>query len=727
MAKKKNRPSPSPPNIGNLTLACRQQQSPCSSPLALSSPLQSQSSSQSVIESFLSTKLLSLSAITSPPLARLNPECLSVLTMSPGDFIQLVTSSNESVILRCFPDPSLPFSHCKLDEDSFRDLSNSKTATCSVVSIPSSVSSYAVSFPKSLPSSFIPLLHSKFVGRVLSCGSSLSFNCPPFCSCSDLFTVTDVEPSNGVVVPDSKLVIKSDDSSQLITPFAGYTSLVKDLESLLSGVFQHSHLFHSFGIPPLRSVLVYGHPGTGKKSLVRQCCFNLGIKLVEVLVSEIDKVDCNESGVCYLVSNIEQLINSNETNNSMFHSFMHKLQDINFISTNSMLLSTCSKVDLLPSSFRSKFLYELEVSVPTPQDRFEILEYYLNNSNTLIDKSLLREFTFSLHGFVGSDINNLFKLACLNSIKNSISNSKPLLLTLEYLQLALKSIRPSAIREVTLTIPNTKWTDIGGLDDIKALLKETVEWPIKFPEKFIRMGVNPPKGILLYGPPGCSKTLTAKALASEAGLNFLLVKGPEIFSKYLGESEKAIRTLFTKARAASPCIIFFDEIDALAVNRESSGNGAGERVLASLLNELDGVEGLNNVFMIAATNRPDLIDPALLRPGRLDRLVYLGLPALSSRIEVFNVCLAKTPVSPSVSFSHLANVTDGYTAAEIAAVCREASMNVMRENLDGGNVEQTHFDKALEVIKPQTTSDTIEFYLSFEKKNVRVKRNFADS
>lgn len=284
------------------------------------------------------------------------------------------------------------------------------------------------------------------------------------------------------------------------------------------------------------------------------------------------------------------------------------------------------------------------------------------------------------------------------------------------------------MRDIQLEVPKVYWSDVGGQNEIKKRLKQAVVWPLQRPEAFTRMGVNPPKGVLMYGPPGCSKTLIGKALATESGLNFIAIKGPELFNKWVGESERAVRELFRKAKQASPCILFFDEIDALAVERSSESSGrsggsdVGNRVLAQMLTELDGVEALDGVIVVAATNRPDRIDKALLRPGRLDHVIYVRLPDEATRREIFEIGTRKMPLkfdedgfgSVAEALDQLANRTNGYSGAEIVAICQEAGLIALENSLDAEHVTYRHFLTALEHVKPRTSSDGLNIYDSYD-------------
>ncbi len=280
-------------------------------------------------------------------------------------------------------------------------------------------------------------------------------------------------------------------------------------------------------------------------------------------------------------------------------------------------------------------------------------------------------------GFVPADLMALAREASINAWKRC-KDSK-IVVKKEDFEKALFDIRPSNIKDLIVQIPEVHWEDIGGNADVKELVKQCIEWPLKFPQAFANVGISPPQGILLYGPPGCSKTMIAKAIATESKLNFIGIKGPELFSKYVGDTEKAIRDIFRKARISAPCIIFFDEIDAMATERGEGGEGTNvsDRALCQLLNEMDGYEPLNQVVVVAATNRPQSIDKALLRPGRMDRLIYVKEPDAAGRLEIIKIHTRKMPLAKDVSVEELAKRMDRYSGAEIALACREAGMNAL--------------------------------------------------
>jgi len=330
------------------------------------------------------------------------------------------------------------------------------------------------------------------------------------------------------------------------------------------------------------------------------------------------------------------------------------------------------------------------------------------------------------HGFVGADIASLAKEAAMTVLRRilptlDLKDDEPipeevlrsLKITKEDFMEALKMVRPSALREVLLETPNVSWDDVGGLKDVKQELIEAVEWPIKQSTSFTRLGIKPPKGILLYGPPGTGKTLLAKAVAKESEANFIPVKGPELLSKWVGESEKAVREVFKKARQASPAIIFFDEIDSIAPRRgfaEGEGSHTAERVVNQLLTEMDGLQDLNDIVIIAATNRPDILDTALLRPGRFDRIVYVPAPDKEARKEIFHVHTKGMPLAKDVNLKTLVDKTEGYVGADIESLCREAAILALRENMNAKEIKMKHFEAALEKVRPSVTPDVEKAY-----------------
>jgi transitional endoplasmic reticulum ATPase len=289
---------------------------------------------------------------------------------------------------------------------------------------------------------------------------------------------------------------------------------------------------------------------------------------------------------------------------------------------------------------------------------------------------------------------------------------------------AYKEVTPTAMREVYIEVPTIHWEDIGGLDEVKQELKEAVEWPLKTPEVFQRLGIKPPKGIMIYGPPGCGKTLLARGVATESEANFITIKGPEVFSKWVGESEKAIREVFRKARMAAPAVIFFDEIDSLAPRRGAgfSDSGVSERVISQLLTEMDGITTLVDIVIIAATNRPDMVDPAVLRPGRFDRLIYVPEPDEKSRLQIFKIYTKGMPLAKDVNLDQLTTMTKNYSGADIEGLCRESAMLALRKEINAREVTMKNFEEALKRTGPSVTPDMEKWYKSFMQQVRQVQK-----
>jgi transitional endoplasmic reticulum ATPase len=345
----------------------------------------------------------------------------------------------------------------------------------------------------------------------------------------------------------------------------------------------------------------------------------------------------------------------------------------------------------------------------------------------LSDDVSLDHLADETHGFVGADIESLTKEAAMKALRRYLpeidldeedippSLIDRMIVKREDFGGALGEVEPSAMREVLVELPKITWDDVGGLEDPKQKVKEAVEWPLSSPEKFDRMGIEPPKGVLLYGPPGTGKTLMAKAVANETNANFISVRGPQLLSKWVGESEKAIRQTFRKARQVSPTVIFFDELDSLAPSRGNEvGNNVSERVVNQLLTELDGLEEMENVMVIGATNRPDMIDPALLRSGRFDRLVFIGEPEQEGREQILKIHTRDSPLAADVSLREIAEITDGYVGSDLESIAREAAMVALRESDDAEAVEMRHFRNAMENVRPTITDEIMDYYERIE-------------
>jgi transitional endoplasmic reticulum ATPase len=376
-----------------------------------------------------------------------------------------------------------------------------------------------------------------------------------------------------------------------------------------------------------------------------------------------------------------------------------------------------------------RFDREVEIGVPDKAGRYEILQIHTRNMPMAQDVELKRLSEIT-HGYTGADVSALSRESAMKALRRYMpeinleeervppSILEKMVVQMDDFMNAYREVTPTAMREVYVEVPTIYWKDVGGLENVKNDLMEAVEWPIKRPEAFKRMGIRPPKGILLYGPPGCGKTLVARAVATESEANFISIKGPEIFSKWVGESEKAIREVFRKGRTAAPAIIFFDEIDAIIPRRGMgyADSGASERVISQLLTEMDGIESLESVVVIAATNRPDILDPAVLRPGRFDRLIYVPAPDQKTLEQIFKIYTSNMPLDKTVNVQELARMALGYSGADVEALCREAALNALRKNSEAKEVTADDFTTAMENIKPSITPDIETWYQSFTKR-----------
>ncbi len=508
---------------------------------------------------------------------------------------------------------------------------------------------------------------------------------------------------------------------------------------------KHPELFKHLGIEPPKGILLYGPPGTGKTLLAKALANEIGAYFIvingpeimskfygesEQRLREIFKEAEENAPAIIFIDEIDSIAPKREEVTgevekrvvSQLLTLMDGLKERGKV----IVIGATNRPDALDPALRRPGRFDREIEIPPPDKRArrEILAVHTRNM-PLDDDVDLNKIAEMTHGYTGADLAALVKEAALTALRRfmkegKIDISQPIppdklrklkVKMSDFLE-ALKYVQPTLIREIYVEVPEVHWDDIGGLENVKQQLREAVEWPMKNPKVFEEMGIEPPKGILLFGPPGTGKTLLAKAVATESGANFIAVRGPEILSKWVGESEKAIRQIFRRARQVAPAIIFFDEIDSIAPARgyRHDTSGVTDRIVNQLLTELDGIEPLRRVVVIAATNRPDIVDPALLRPGRFDRLIYVPPPDFKARLEIFKVHTRKMPLADDVNLEELAKMTEGYTGADIAAVCREAAIIALREEFKVRPVQMKHFLKALKVVPPSLTKEDIERY-----------------
>ena len=553
--------------------------------------------------------------------------------------------------------------------------------------------------------------------------------------------VVTTSPTNVVIVTENTVIEVSSTPVKRVEEVGGVTyedigGLHEELQRIREMVelpLKHPELFRHLGIEPPKGVILWGPPGCGKTLIAKAIANETGAHFISINGPEImskfygesearlreifkeaeenapsiifiDELDAIAPKRSEVTGEVERRVVS------QLLTLMDGLKSRGQV----IVIGATNRIDAVDPALRrpGRFDREIRIGVPDRNGRKEILQIHTRRM-PLADDVDLDELANITHGFTGADLAALCREAAMNALRRFLPKIdleketipaevlEELKVTREDFMNALKVVQPSALREVILEIPNVRWEDIGDLEQVKQELREAVEWPLKYPDLFKRLGIRPPKGILLYGPPGTGKTLLAKAVANESEANFISVKGPEILSKWVGESEKAVREIFQRAREAAPCIIFFDELDAIAPRRGlHTDSGVTDRIVNQLLTEMDGIQILKDVVVIGATNRPDILDPALLRPGRFDRIIFVPPPDVEGRYQVFQIHTREMPLADDVDLRKLAEMTEGYTGADIEALCREAALNAARENLNIDKVYMRHFLAALEKVKP---------------------------
>ncbi|MFC5278221.1 CDC48 family AAA ATPase [Halorubrum rubrum] len=593
--------------------------------------------------------------------------------------------------------------------------------------------------------------------------------------------VAGTSPSGTVVVTDSTEIEISEKPAEEIVGGAGapegaaadgspdvtYEDIgglddeLEQVREMIELPMRHPELFKRLGIDPPKGVLLHGPPGTGKTLIAKAVANEIdasfhtisGPEIMskyygesEEQLRDVFEEATEEAPAIVFMDELDSIAPKREEAGgdverrvvAQLLSLMDGLEERGEV----VVIGATNRVDAIDPALRrgGRFDREIEVGVPDRDGRKEILQVHTRNM-PLAEGIDLDEYAENTHGFVGADLESLAKESAMHALRRirpqldlesdeidaDVLNS--IQVTEGDFKEAIKGIEPSALREVFVEVPDVTWNDVGGLGDTKERLRETIQWPLEYPEVFDQLDMAAAKGVLMYGPPGTGKTLLAKAVANESESNFISIKGPELLNKFVGESEKGVREVFSKARENAPTIVFFDEIDSIATERgkNSGDSGVGERVVSQLLTELDGLESLEDVVVIATTNRPDLIDSALLRPGRLDRHVHVPVPDEEGRRKILEVHTREKPLADDVDLDAIARKTEGYVGADLEAVAREASMNASREFIASvareeigesvGNVRVTmaHFEDALDEVNPSVTPETRERYEEIEK------------
>jgi len=578
------------------------------------------------------------------------------------------------------------------------------------------------------------------------------------------FTVSKTRPHGIVkVTAETKLTILNEPAPEAkglprttYEDIGGLHEEIQRVREMVELPLRHPELFQRLGIEPPKGVLLHGPPGCGKTLLARAVANESEANFYSINGPEImskfygesearlrdifQQAQQNSPSIIF-IDELDAIAPKREevTGEVERRVVAQLLALMDGLSGrgNVIVIGATNRPGALDPALRrpGRFDREIEIGVPDKQGRHEVLQIHTRGMPLAEDVDLkkLAEMT---HGYTGADLSALGRETAMKALRRylpqiNLEEERIPPSVLEKMEVkmddfvnAYKEVTPTAMREVYIEVSTVNWDDVGGLADVKQHLKEAVEWPMKSPEIFSRLGIKPPKGILLYGPPGCGKTMLARAVATESEANFISIKGPEVFSKWVGESEKAIREVFRKARMAAPAVIFFDEIDSLTPRRGAgfSDSGVSERVISQLLTEMDGIVTLQDIVVIAATNRPDMVDSAVLRPGRFDRLIYVPEPDEQSRLQVFKIYTKGMPLSKDVDLNQLAVATKYYSGADIESLCREAAMHTLRRDVKAAEVTMKDFMDAIKEVGPSVSPDMEKWYKSFMQQVRQVQK-----
>ncbi|MCL2786111.1 MAG: CDC48 family AAA ATPase [Methanomassiliicoccaceae archaeon] len=562
------------------------------------------------------------------------------------------------------------------------------------------------------------------------------------------FMVTATVPSGAVVIgPGTDVVLKEEPGirhenyaeQMTYDDIGGLDDELKKIREMIELPLKHPELFTRLGITPPKGVLLYGPPGTGKTLIAKAVANEAGATFFAIQGPEImgryygqseerlreifKEAEENTPSIIFLDEIDSIAPNRDSVTGEVERRIVAQLltlMDGLGGKGDVIVIGATNREDSIDPALRrpGRFDREIEIGIPGRSGRKDILNVHTRGM-PLGDDVNVDHLASVTQGFVGADLAALAREAamkCLRRKMPELDPDKPILagtlgemrVIMDDFMSALSEIEPSGMREVLVEIPRVTWSDVGGLDDVKREIREAFI-PSEDPKAFERLGIRPAKGVLFYGPPGTGKTLIAKAVANESGANFICVNGPEIASKWMGESEKAIRQIFKRAKQMAPCIIFFDEMDSIAPRRGASGSSNWEKVVNQLLTSMDGIESLKNVMVMGATNRPDMIDPALLRPGRFDKMILIGQPDLAARVKILEVHTKDMPLK-DVDLKVIAGLTDGCVGADLEAVCREAGMNAYREDPNIDCVTMSHFDAALRNVGPSVDAELLKSY-----------------
>ena len=683
--------------------------------------------------------------------ARIGPDAMDFLKVTPGDIIEISCSKSSCAVVWPADEDEKHPDVIRVDGQTRKNVAGALNEIAKIKKVTTKVAKTVVLMPVNdsvtVDKEFTDFVKNRLKGLPLSQGDEISVM---ILGNSMEFKINKISPKNVVKIDRStKLSILTDaeEDKRIRVTFeevGGLRSQIKAMREIVELPLRHPELFIRLGVEAHSGILLYGPPGCGKTLLAKVLASESEANMysingpeimnkyygeTEARLREIFKEAKDNSPSIIFIDEIDAIAPKREEAygdvEKRVVAQLLALMDGLTERGNVIVLGATNRPDSVDPALRrpGRFDREVEISVPNIDGRLEILQIHTRGM-PIAEEIDLKELSSELHGYTGADIKSLCREAAMKAIRRylpeiDLENEKIPSEVLQTMEIKLidfydgmHEVIPTAMREFYVERPKVWWQDVGGLNEIKKTLNDNLILAMHDPGKFNNMGIKPPKGALIYGPPGCGKTLLARALATESGANMILVKGPEILSKWLGESEKAVREIFRKAKASSPCVVIFDELDSLARYKSSEAGGAGETILSQLLTEME--EGVSSrVVVIGITNRPDLLDTSLLRTGRLDLVLYVQPPDEKGRLEIIKILTTKMPLASDVKLQEIAVSTQNYTGADLESLCREAAVNAMQSNSE--KITSSDFANALKKVRPSITNEVNQWYTTVKE------------